>query len=83
MLATVADTIFEFWEEYPDVLVFFRGSQPLGETARRTRLYQMKINRYFADINLIVDVSGFENGVWEEFRINKNYTAFLISQKNN
>ena len=81
VLATVANTAFEFWEEYPDALIFFRGSQPTGEKARRTRLYQMKINRYFAEINLIVDVSGFESNDWEDFMLNKNYIAFLISQK--
>ena len=81
VLATVANTAFEFWEEYPDALIFFRGSQPTGEKARRTRLYQMKINRYFADINLIADVSGFESNDWEDFMLNKNYIAFLISQK--
>ena len=83
VLATVANTAFEFWEEYPDALIFFRGSQPLGEKARRTRLYQMKMNRYFTDINLIAVVSGFENNKWEEFSANKNYLAFLVSKKNN
>ena len=82
VLATVANTAFEFWEEYPDALIFFRGSQPTGEKARRTRLYQMKINRYFADISLIADVRGFENYGWEQFMVDKNYIAFLISQKN-
>lgn len=82
VLATVANTAFEFWEEYPDANIFFRGSQPFGEKARRTRLYQMKINRYFAEINLVVNIRGFENDNWEEFMMNKNYVAFLISQKN-
>ena len=82
VLATVANTIFEFWEEYPDANIFFRGSQPFGEKARRTRLYQMKINRYFADIITIVNIKGYENDNWELFLENKNYLAFLISQKN-
>ncbi len=82
VLATVANTAFEFWEEYPDALIFFRGSQPFGEKALRTRLYQMKINTYFADISLIAEVKGFKNDNWVEFEINKNYNAFLISQKN-
>jgi hypothetical protein len=81
VLATVANTAFEFWEEYPDANIFFRGSQPLGEKARRTRLYQMKINRYFADLITIVNIKGFENDNWEVFLANKNYLAFLISQK--
>lgn len=83
VLATVADTVFEFWEEYPDTNIFFRGSQPFGEKARRTRLYQMKINRYFADIINTVNIKGFENDNWEVFSANKNYLAFLISRKNN
>jgi hypothetical protein len=82
VLATVADTVFDFWIEYPDALIFFIGSIPEGEKARRTRLYQMKINRYFAEISSIVDVSGFTENRWETLSKDKNYIAFLISQKN-
>jgi hypothetical protein len=82
VLATVAGTVFDFWVEYPDASIFFMGSIPEGEKARRTRLYQMKINRYFEEISLIADVSGYAEKGWEEFMKNKNYVAFLISQKN-
>jgi hypothetical protein len=82
VLATVAGTAFDFWIEYPDALIFFMGSIPEGEKARRTRLYQMKINRYFADISLIVDIDGLTENGWETLSKDKNYVAFLISQKN-
>ena len=81
VLATVANTANQFWGEYPDALLFFRGSQPSGEKPRRTRLYQMGLNKYMDDINSIVDVFGFVNDEWEEFTVNKNYTAFLILRK--
>jgi hypothetical protein len=81
VLATVANTAHEFWEEYPNALLFFRGSQSLGEKARRIRLYQMGLNKYMGEINVIVDIFGFVNDEWEEFEINKNYNAFLILRK--
>lgn len=81
VLATVANTANEFWEEYPDSLLFFRGSQTEGEKPLRTRLYQMGINKYMNEISAIVDVFGFINDEWEEFQINKNYNAFLILRK--
>ncbi len=82
VLATVAGTIFNFWMKYPNADVFFMGSVPENETPRRTRLYQMKINRYFADISNNVNIRGFAENGWEIFSKHKNYIAFLISQKN-
>ena len=58
------------------------GSVPEGEKPRRTRLYQMKINRYFDDISAVVKVEGFTDNGWETFSKEKNYIAFLIFQKN-
>ena len=82
VLSTVAETAFDFWAEYPDALIFFMGSIPEGEKPRRTRLYQMRINRYFAEISAIVNVAGFGENGWEIFSKDKNYNAFLILQKN-
>ena len=82
VLATVAGTAFDFWMEYPHARIFFAGSIPEGEKARKTRLYQMKINRYFAEISSIVNVAGFAENGWKTFSKDKNYVAFLISQKN-
>lgn len=82
VLATVAGTAFDFWIEYPYARIFFTGSVPEGEKPRRTRLYQMKINRYFAQISMMVNVAGYTENGWETFSKDKNYVAFLISQKN-
>ena len=59
VLATVAGTAYNFWAEYSKSRIFFMGSIPEGEKPRRTRLYQMKINRYFDDISAVVNVEGF------------------------
>jgi hypothetical protein len=81
VLATVADTTSKFWTIYPDASIFFVGSVPEGEKPRRTRLYQMKINRYFSEISNIVEIVGYNGVRWENFMNNKNYIAFLISRK--
>ncbi len=81
VLATVANTANEFWEEYPNASIFFRGSQLPDEKPRRTRLYQMGLNRYMNEINKVAYVFGYSNNGWEIFTINKNYHAFLILRK--
>ena len=83
VLATVAETVNKFWMLYPNASIFFIGSVPKGEKPRRTRLYQMKINRYFSKINSLVDIGGYnyEGRKWENFVKNENYMAFLISRK--
>ena len=81
VLATVANTANEFWEEYPDALLFFKGSQQLNEKPRRTRLYQMRLLKYMNEINKITYVYGLNNEQWEIFTPNKNYNAFLILRK--
>jgi hypothetical protein len=81
VLATVAETVNKFWTLYPNASIFFMGSVPKGEKPRRTRLYQMKINRYFAEISNIVDIEGYKDRQWKDFKSNENYTAFLISRK--
>ena len=81
VLATVAETANLFWSEYPNASIFFMGSTPDNETPRRTRLYQMKINRYFSEINSITDIEGYRADEWESFMNHKNYIAFLISRK--
>ena len=82
VLATVAGTVLDFWVEYPHALIFFMGSIPEGEKPRRTRLYQMKVNRYFDKISVMVDILGLTENGWETFSKEKNYIAFLILQKN-
>lgn len=82
VLSTVANTTNEFWEEYPDAFLYFKGSQPFGDKPLITRLYQMNMNRYFNDISKIADIFGLTESGWEIFTGNKNYIAFLISRKN-
>jgi hypothetical protein len=81
VLATVANTALKFWEEYPEISIFFQGSFVSGENPSRTRLYQMKINLYFRKISEQVNIRGYGEQGWEDFKNNKNYMAFLISQK--
>jgi hypothetical protein len=81
VLATVAETANKLWMLYPKASIFFMGSVPEGEKPRRTRLYQMKINIYFAEISNIVNIRGYSGKQWEDFKNNENYMAFLISRK--
>jgi hypothetical protein len=81
VLVTVANTVFSFWENYPDASVFFQGSQIVGEEPLRAYLYQRKIERYFEEISNIAYVFGKFDGKLEIFTKGKTYSNFLIIRK--
>lgn len=78
VLATVASTVINFTDHYPDAIVYAEGT-----TASRTRRYQMGINKYWHEIAPIFDVFGLiENVGFEPFQSGKNYIAFVVRRKN-
>jgi hypothetical protein len=77
ILATVAATVLEFSQHFPDVMIYAKGS-----TAARTRLYQIGISANWKEIESLLYVYGFEEDKsWQPFRKNVNYSAFLIKRK--
>ncbi|MEO6283512.1 MAG: hypothetical protein ABIN80_04400 [Dyadobacter sp.] len=79
VLATVASTIFAFVEKYPDAWITATGS-----TVVRTRLYRMGITNNLAEISEEFVIFGYNSqGQWEEFVVDKDYQAFLLTKKNN
>ena len=76
VLATVADTIFDFTKNHPGCLIFAQGS-----TESRTRLYQMGIAAFWEEVNSSFVVLGYYNEGWEAFEKGTNYEAFLIKRK--
>jgi hypothetical protein len=85
VLATVINTIFDFWKHNPNTLVWFEGSDPEDQNGikkgLRTRLYQRKIERFIGDIEEEVYILGKYNNQLEEFVKGKKYDAFLIIRK--
>ena len=73
VLATVASTIFRFFERHPDAYVF-----AIGGTKSRTRLYRMGITNNLEEINKSFEIYGYINQNWEKFEKAKDYEAFLI-----
>lgn len=76
VLATVASTVVDFMRHHPDAILFAQG-----ETAAKTRLYQMGINANWIEINQLFEVEGFADGNWEAFEEGKNYKAFALRAK--
>jgi len=75
-LNTVVSVIYDFTELFPDVWVYAEGSTP-----SRTRLYQMKIVKYFDIVMRDFHLLCLLNGEWEEFRPKVNYEGFAIKRK--
>jgi hypothetical protein len=76
VLATVANTIFDFTDYYGNFYIYAKGS-----TASRTRLYQISIARLWADINRDFELYGLKEDSWYKFERNVNYDAFLVRKK--
>jgi len=78
ILLTVGMTTLQFVNNFPNAEVFIKGS-----TVSRTRLYQMAISKYGAEIDKLFDIKGFRNGHWEIFKKGINFEAFLVKKKSN
>lgn len=76
IMATLANIIADFFSIFPDANVFVQGSN-----LTRTRLYQMYINRYWAEINPHYDIKGFTGGQWQPFKRGVNYQAFIVKKR--
>jgi hypothetical protein len=76
ILATIANTVFQFSEHYPDSWIYVKGSS-LG----RTRLYRMAIAIYFDELSEIFNFYGLIGTDWYNFEKNVLYDAFLIKRK--
>lgn len=76
ILTTVAQTVFKFMEDKPNVTIIAQGSTPA-----RTRLYQMGIASFWDEINEHFEIDGLVDDRWEYFEKKRNYTAFLLRRK--
>jgi hypothetical protein len=77
VLATIALTVLDFTQYFPDAPIYVRGSTP-----SRTRLYQIGISLNWNKIDPLLYVYGYGiNGRWQRFQKNMHYRAFLIKRK--
>jgi len=73
VLATVASTLHEFFNEYPNAIVYSKG----GSTSR-TRLYQINISKYLNEIVSEFEVFGELEDNIERFKKGVNYLGFYV-----
>lgn len=79
VIATTYQTLLTFFQNHPNNLVIFRGSDEEGV---RNRLYRVVISRELDELNSLFDVYGvYENAMVEPFERNKSYIAFIIRLK--
>lgn len=76
VLTTVAATIYLFTGRHKGATVIAQGS-----THTRTRLYRTGISNNLAFIEKEFVVYGLFGAMWELFRKNVDYTAFLVRRK--
>ena len=77
VLITVVKTMFLFFENHPNKQLIFGGSYEI-----RSRFYRQIITKFIENIELYFEVQGFTtDGEQEPFQKDRDYYAFLISQK--
>ena len=76
VLATVANTIIDFSNQYPDASVLIKGSTP-----SRTRMYRIGITKVWHEISAYFEIWGFVRGEWKPFTSQGEYEAFLVRRK--
>jgi hypothetical protein len=76
VLATVAATLFEFTDHYPEANVI-----EIGSTLARTRLYRIGITNNLEDIEKDFEISGLKSDTWNKFTKGVEYDAFLVKRR--
>lgn len=81
VLATVAQTAYDFTQTYPDVTIFFKGSDK-----RRTNLYKRAIHLNLNELSEIFNIFGAridEDGAILDhpFDYKEDFDGFLIKRK--
>jgi hypothetical protein len=77
VIATVLQTMFVFFDEYPDKLIYFQGSD-----AVRTRFYRIIIDRELNKVRELFLIYGRKpDNSLEEFISNSVYVGFVFALK--
>ena len=76
VLATVATAALDFLDKHSDLILYATGSTP-----ERTRLYQIGLNRYYAQLENAYLIFGLSAEGWQTFEQKTNYKAFLLKRK--
>ena len=76
VLATVASTLYIFFEKHEGTIVIAEGS-----THSRTRLYRRYLTIFLEQIESEFDLLGELNGTTQRFQKGIDYQFFLISKK--
>lgn len=76
VMATVIQTMFRFFEKYPDNFLYFKGSTP-----QRTRLYRIIISRELSEAHKVFELYGAIDEKLEPFKENRPYDFFIIALK--
>ncbi len=76
VLATVASSLLQFTDKYPNAMVYATGS-----TKSRTRLYRMGISNNFEMIEANFEIFGQYQDRWQPFEKGVEYEAFFVKRK--
>jgi hypothetical protein len=74
---TVGSAVLIFLNNFPEARIIVKGSTPA-----RMRLYQMEIKTNLIEINMCVNIFGFNDGKWVPVNRNKDYEIFLVTKMN-
>ena len=73
VIATVVQTMLDFFRKYPDCSIYFKGNTP-----ERTRLYRIIINKEFKEATRTFQLFGIINSKIVAFEPNIPFESFVI-----
>ncbi len=76
IIGTLGNIIVDFLGQNISSQIYIEGTD-----VRRTRFYQIYLNRYFDELNKNFIIFGFKNNSWSSFEKGVNYEAFLGKRK--
>ncbi len=76
IIATIVQTMFRFFEKYPQSYIYFKGSTP-----ERTRLYRIIISKEYNEATKIFKIYGIFDEKLQPFELNCPYESFVIALK--
>ena len=76
VLATVVSAVYAFTDKYPNAWIYATGS-----TKSRTRLYRIGLSKFLSEVEDDFEILGERKDDWESFKINIDYSGFLVRKK--
>ncbi len=72
----MVSAVYAFTDKNPNAWIYATGS-----TKSRTRLYRIGLSKFLSEVEDDFEILGERKDDWESFKINIDYSGFLVRKK--